>query len=94
MQNKVVVITGASSGIGKALAEKYAAEGWDLVLAARRIDRLHALEKELKNRNILSVQTDVTRVEDCKNLIEKAIATFGRIDVLINNAGISMRAIF
>jgi short-subunit dehydrogenase len=94
MQNKVVVITGASSGIGKALAEKYAAEGWNLVLAARRIDRLHALEKKLENRNILSVQTDVTRLEDCKNLIEKTIGKFGRIDVLINNAGISMRAIF
>lgn len=94
MQNKVVVITGASSGIGKALAEKYAAEGWSLVLAARRIDRLHALEKELKNTEILSVQTDVSLEEDCRNLIQKSIDKFGRINVLINNAGISMRAIF
>ncbi|MCG6190584.1 SDR family oxidoreductase [Maribellus maritimus] len=94
MQNKVVVITGASSGIGKALAQKYAAEGWDLVLAARRIERLHALEREFKNTNILSVKTDVSLVEDCRDLIDKAIGRFGKIDVLINNAGISMRAIF
>ncbi len=94
MQNKVVVITGASSGIGKALAEKYASEGWKLVLAARRIDRLHLLEKELKNTEILSVETDVSVEEDCKNLIQKTIERFGKIDVLINNAGISMRAIF
>ena len=73
MQNKVVVITGASSGIGKALAEKYAAEGWNIVLAARRIDRLQALEKELKNTEVLSVQTDVSVEEDCKNLIQKTI---------------------
>ncbi len=94
MQNKVVVITGASSGIGKALAEKYASEGWNLVLAARRIERLHTLEKEFQNTQILSVKTDVSILEDCKNLIEKAIEKFGKIDVLINNAGISMRAIF
>ena len=52
MQNNVVVITGASSGIGKALAEKYAAEGWNLVLAARRMDRLEALEKKWNNSEI------------------------------------------
>ncbi|HKI90379.1 MAG TPA: SDR family oxidoreductase [Draconibacterium sp.] len=94
MQNKVVVITGASSGIGKTLAEKYASEGWSLVLAARRIERLHALEKNLKNVEVLSVKTDITLESDCKNLIEKAIEKFGRIDILINNAGISMRALF
>jgi len=94
MQNKVVIITGASSGIGKALAEKYASEGWNLVLAARRIERLHALEEKLKNVEVLSVKTDITNESDCKNLIEKAIEKFGRIDILINNAGISMRALF
>jgi short-subunit dehydrogenase len=94
MQNKVVVITGASSGIGRALAEKYASEGWNLVLAARRIERLHALEKTLKNVEVLSVKTDIAIESDCQNLIEKAIEKFGKIDVLINNAGISMRALF
>lgn len=93
MQNrKVVVITGASSGIGKALAEKYASEGWDLVLAARRIERLLEFESQLNTVEILSVKTDVTQELECKNLIEKAIDKFGKIDVLINNAGISMRA--
>ena len=94
MQNKVVVITGASSGIGKALAEKYAAEGWKLVLAARRTERLRLIEEEFKNTEILSVKTDVAVEEDCKNMIGQAVERFGRIDVLINNAGISMRAVF
>jgi short-subunit dehydrogenase len=93
MQNKVVVITGASSGIGKALAEKYASEGWNLSLAARRIDLLHEIEKKYPERNFLLVKTDVTMEADCKNLIESTIEKFGRIDVLINNAGISMRAV-
>lgn len=92
MQNKVVVITGASSGIGKALAEEYASKGWNLVLAARRIDRLKELEIQHKNVEILSVETDVTIESDCENLINSAIQKFGKIDVLINNAGISMRA--
>lgn len=92
MRDKVVVITGASSGIGKALAEKYAKEGFKLVLAARRLERLEALKERLSNVEVLPVQTDVTSEEDCKQLVEKAVAHFGKIDILINNAGISMRA--
>lgn len=87
-----MVITGASSGIGKALAEKYAAEGFNLVLAARRIERLEELKKTLNNVEVLAIKTDVTSQDDCKNLIEKAIEKFGKINILINNAGISMRA--
>ncbi|MCK3685283.1 SDR family oxidoreductase [Maribellus sp. YY47] len=94
MQKKVVVITGASSGIGKALAEKFAEKGFNLVLAARRIDRLETLREQLSNVEVLPVKTDVTSPEDCKNLIDQAVAKFGKIDILINNAGISMRAIF
>ena len=94
MQNKVVVITGASSGIGMALAKKYASEGWDLVLAARRIERLQELKNQLDTVEVLPVKTDVTREEDCRELMEKAVERFGKIDVLINNAGISMRALF
>ena len=94
MQKKVVVITGASSGIGKALAEKYAAEGWNLVLAARREDRLQELKNRLTHTEVLSVKTDVTVETDCKAMIEEAVEKFGKIDVLINNAGISMRALF
>ncbi len=93
MKNKVVVITGASSGIGKALAGKYATEGWNLALAARRLDLLQEIEKEYPERNFLLVKTDVTVEADCKNLIDRTIEKFGRIDVLINNAGISMRAL-
>ncbi len=93
MQNKVVVITGASSGIGKALAQKYATEGWSLVLAARRIELLHEIEKQYPEVNFLLVKTDVTSEVDCKNLIDRTIEEFGQIDILINNAGISMRAL-
>lgn len=94
MHKKVVIITGASSGIGKALAEQYAAEGWNLVLGARREDRLLLLQKELAGAEVLVVKTDVTLEADCKNLVEQAVKKFGQIDVLINNAGISMRALF
>ena len=94
MQNKVVVITGASSGIGKALAELYVSKGWHLVLAARRIERLTEFEKLYPETSILSVKTDVSVEADCRNLIERALERFGKIDVLINNAGISMRANF
>ena len=92
MQKKVVVITGASSGIGRELAMKYAKEGFNLVLAARRIERLEELKEKLTNVEVLAVKTDVTSQEDCKKLIEKAIEKFGTIHILINNAGISMRA--
>ncbi|WP_321996349.1 SDR family oxidoreductase [Draconibacterium orientale] len=93
MRDKVVVITGASSGIGKALAEKYAAEGFNLVLAARRIERLEALKEKLSTVEVLPVKTDVSNEEDCKHLIDMAIEHFGKINILINNAGISMRAV-
>jgi short-subunit dehydrogenase len=93
MQNKVVVITGASSGIGKALAEKYASEGWNLALAARRFERLQEIEKQFPEVDFLLVKTDVTNESDCKNLIDLTVKKFGRIDILINNAGISMRAV-
>lgn len=94
MQKRVVIITGASSGIGKALAEKYADEGWDVVVAARREERLLELKTKLKHTTVLTVKTDVASESDCKNLVEKAVEKFGQIDVLINNAGISMRALF
>lgn len=94
MQKKVVVITGASSGIGKALAEKYADEGWHLVLAARRWERLLELKGKLKHTEVLALKTDVTCEDDCRELIERTVEKFGNIDVLINNAGISMRALF
>ena len=94
MNDKVVVITGASSGIGRALAKEFASGGSKLVLGARRIEKLKELEDELKGVEIESVRTDVSIEADCRNLVERAVARFGRIDVFINNAGISMRALF
>lgn len=96
MDNKVVIITGASSGIGKALAFEFASRGSKIVLAARNTEKLNEVENELraKGTEVLSVTTDVSIEEDCKNLMEKSIEKFGGIDILINNAGISMRALF
>lgn len=93
---KVVIITGASSGIGEAIAREYARIGYHLVIAARSSDKLSQLktELELSGSRVLTVVTDVTVESDCKYLINKAVEEFGGIDILINNAGISMRALF
>lgn len=96
MIKKVVVITGASSGIGRALTKRYAEPGTALVVGARNFEMLQELANELHGsfKDILVVKTDVSIEGDCKNLISEAVNKFGRIDVLINNAGISMRALF
>ncbi len=86
LQGMVVVITGASAGIGKALAEMLAARGAKLVLAARREDRLAGLNASLGGSH-LTVVTDVARREDCEHLIARTIDHFGRIDTLVCNAG-------
>ena len=87
---KVVVITGASSGLGEATARLLSAQGASLVLGARRIDRLQALANELvaKGGKALAIATDVTRAAQVKSLVDAAVQTFGRIDVMINNAGL------
>jgi NADP-dependent 3-hydroxy acid dehydrogenase YdfG len=87
IEGKIVVITGASSGLGEATARHLAALGAKLVLGARRIDRLQALIDELGN-GAAAVQTDVTDREQVRHLINGAVAAHGRIDVLINNAGL------
>lgn len=94
MRNKVVIITGASSGIGKALAFEFASKGARLVLAARRTELLEEVKQQLAPTEVLTIQADVSKEADCSALIEAAVAHFGQIDVLVNNAGISMRAIF
>ena len=95
-KDKVMVITGASSGIGLASARLFASYGARLALAARSIDKLKTLASEISSdpSKVLCIKTDVSIEEDCKNLIESTVKYFGRIDFLINNAGISMRASF
>ena len=94
MKNKVVIITGASSGIGKACAWIFARNGAQIVLAARNLEKLSLVGKELKEQgfNAFVVQADVSKEEDCQRLISETVTKFKVIDVLINNAGISMRA--
>jgi len=97
LNNKIVIITGASSGIGKSLAIECAKRGANVVLAARQYVTLCEIAQDLEkqyNIKALAVQCDVAIEEDCEHLIKQALATFGKIDVLINNAGISMRALF
>lgn len=96
-KNKVIIITGASSGIGKACAIEMASRGAHLVLAARQYVTLCELTAELEKKfqiKAVAVQADVSKQEDCEFLIKQAVLTFSRIDVLINNAGLSMRALF
>ena len=94
MKGKVVIITGASSGIGRALAIEYAKRGAFLSVAARRIQLLNELKEELPKNEVLVTQTDITIETDCKDLIDRTIKRYGRLDILINNAGVSMRALF
>ncbi len=93
---KVVIVTGASSGIGEATAREFARNGSKVVLAARSEEKLLKIANEIKtfNTDVLVVKTDVSCEEDCKNLINKTIEKFNTIDILVNNAGISMRARF
>lgn len=93
--DKVIIVTGASSGIGLASARLFGREGAKVVMAARSIDRLTALSAEVApSGNVLCVKCDVSSEDDCRNLVEQTVARFGRIDILVNNAGISMRAMF
>jgi NADP-dependent 3-hydroxy acid dehydrogenase YdfG len=85
---KVIVITGASSGLGEAAVRRLAAAGAKLVLGARRVDRLKALAAELGLPENAAVETDVTDASQVQALVDHAVATHGRIDVLINNAGL------
>lgn len=86
LEGKVVIVTGATSGIGRRTAELFATEGAAVVIAGRRKSEGEMLAKGLGSR-ALFVRTDVTQEEDIKNLIDRAIVTFGRLDCLFNNAG-------
>ena len=90
IQDKVVVITGASSGIGYSTAKALAKKGAKIVAGARRIDRLENLKKEITEDGgeIIICETDVTKKSDCDNLVKQTIDKYGTVDVLINNAGL------
>jgi short-subunit dehydrogenase len=91
INGKVVIVTGASSGIGEATAREFGQEGARVVLAARRVDRLEALAQEITSMGTqaetLVVQADLSKLEDIRSLIRQTLDRFGRIDVLVNNAG-------
>lgn len=95
-KDKVIIVTGASSGIGLASARLFHRLGANVVMASRSIDRLQELCREMSpdGSGILCVKTDVSNEEDCRILVEKTVERFGGIDILINNAGLSMRAMF
>jgi NADP-dependent 3-hydroxy acid dehydrogenase YdfG len=90
IEGKVVVITGASSGLGEATARLLSAQGASVVLGARRVDRLQSLANELSGRGAkaIAMSTDVTVYDQVKRLVDAGVQAYGRVDVIINNAGI------
>jgi len=96
MKDKVVIVTGASSGIGKSLAYEFGNQGAKVVIAARNFVLLNEVADDLQKLgvDVLAVPTDVSIEEDCIHLIGKTVEKYSKIDILINNAGISMRALF
>src|SRR5512139_1017772 len=95
-RGQVVIVTGASAGIGKALALQLASQGAKVAIAARRAERLEEVAAECQKLGgeALVVPTDVTDEAQCKALVEKTIAAFGRLDMLINNAGLAVSTLF
>jgi short-subunit dehydrogenase len=94
--DQVVIVTGASAGIGKAVALQLAQQGAKVVIAARRLDRLEQVAVECRTfgAEVVVVPTDVSEEAQCKALVEKAVAAFGRLDMLVNNAGLAASALF
>ena len=89
LENKVVIVTGASSGIGAAIARLFAAEGASLALASRAIDKLESLASALGPRAV-AIETDVTDPAQIQEMTRRCVERFGRIDILVNNAGVGM----
>jgi len=91
---KVAIVTGGSSGIGKSLVLKYADEGYAVVFTGRNGERMSQVAKELGERPHLALELDASSKEDNEKMVNETVKAFGRIDVLVCNAGISMRALF
>ena len=91
LQNKVAIVTGANSGIGLRTAQLFAEEGAILVLCARRKEKLDEVAEALRAQGsqVLSIAADVSREEDCVRVVKEAVKAFGRVDVLVNNAGMA-----
>jgi len=91
IKDKVVIVTGASSGIGEATAREFGRLGAKVVIAARRVDRLEILAKEIDamstGAKVLVIQADLSKLEDIQSMVHQTMDTFGRIDILVNNAG-------
>lgn len=90
LENKVAIITGGNSGIGEAAAYLFAEEGAAVVISARRAPQLEAVAAKIKEKGgkVLAVPTDISKPEDAKNLIDKTIEAFGKVDIILNNAGV------
>jgi NADP-dependent 3-hydroxy acid dehydrogenase YdfG len=90
IEGKVVVITGASSGLGEATARHLSAQGATVALGARRVERIQSLAKELIGRGgkVIAIRTDVTDFTQVKKLVDAAVEAYGRVDVMLNNAGL------
>jgi len=91
---KVIVVTGGTDGIGRALVDSLMQQGAKVITCGRNYDKLYQLQTLYAGKTLLAASADVANEGDCKNLIQQAVNAFGTIDVLINNAGISMRALF
>jgi len=91
--NKVVVVTGGSDGIGKALVEAFLQEGAKVATCGRNYDKLYQLQSTHTGQPLLIHTADVSKEQDCRQFIDQVIKSFGTIDILINNAGVSMRAL-
>lgn len=95
MKLKTAIVTGASGGIGKAIAEKLAAEKMKVVLVARSADKLNEIAEELTNKydtQVLAIPTDIAQQLEVENMVKQAEETFGTIDVYVNNAGLMLDA--
>lgn len=93
-RSKTVIVTGGTDGIGKALVDRLLARGANVITCGRNHDKLYSIQTQYANRPFAAIPADVSVDTDCKKVVDTAVTLFGGIDILINNAGISMRALF